>query len=973
MGFDDNTLPMAASEESGSLQAGQLFGRYLIVDQVGAGGVGEVYAAYDPSLDRRIALKVIRGAVDDDTSQGAAGLVREAKALASLSHPNVVTVHEVGQEDERVYVAMELVDGRDLERWIDENTARPWRVTLGVFLDAGRGLAAAHARGILHRDFKPANVLIGHDDWVRVSDFGLATLLSSDDKLTVSRSEDESSSSTGEASKTLEGGMVGTPYYMAPEQLDGNATVRSDIYAFCLALHDALYGVRAFEADSLLELATLKSTQPPSDPGNTRAVPTLVRSAIERGLQPDPGERWPSMDALLAELQQALSPPTRSAVPWLLGLGGIAAGAAFLVQSTPEPCTGAAEALEPTWNSARRAAVATGIAESTSPIAAETTTRLEPKLDAFANAWTQSHSRVCEATQRGEQSTVLLDQRMSCLQRQLLDFNAVLDVLEQADAQVVRRAIRVASTLPQPARCESQPAGSEAAEASPALEKARAQQAHIEALLAAGKYSDAQPLAEALLESSIALEAPRFQGEVLVTLGNSLSNNGRLDEAVNTLERAAFQGVGSNAPKVVLEAATVLTVVESEAGHPDAGLRWSRLAEATLESAGGRDSDRAVHHANRAAAFSRKEDHQAAEAAIRKALEYSDDVTEQQRVNLLQTLAGVLFYQSRFDEAITHQEQALEELKSTVGQGHPAVGLGLFNLGTFYISQGKFAQGEQLLADALEIQEHSLDPYHTDIADTLNSIGASLYQQSKFEAAAVPLERALEIKARELSADHPQVLDASTNVALLIAENGELDRGVTMLESVVRRIEESEDTPPSTRSSAFFNLARLWQKQGRLDEAQGLLEKVLRIDEERLGEDAPQLAPLVIGLGVLRKAQERPQEALALYERALEIQKGTLEPTHPANLAVLNNIAATHLVLDAPHNAKDVAGQLLEASKAREDYIGRAKYLLAQAHLALGERTEARRLGREALVLHRELPALADELTDIEAFVDRLD
>ncbi len=965
---------MAASEPSDSLLPGQLFGRYLVVDRVGAGGIGEVYAAYDPSLDRRIALKVMQGGADEETSsQGAAGLVREAKALASLSHPNVVTVHEVGQEEDRVYVAMELVDGRDLEQWIAENTERPWRVTLGVFMDAGRGLAAAHARGILHRDFKPANVLIGHDDWVRVSDFGLATLLSGDDRLTVSRAEDELSFASMDASRTLEGGMIGTPYYMAPEQIDGQATVRSDIYAFCLALHDAIYGERAFEAASLLELATLKSTNPPTDPDDTRGVPALVRSAVERGLRPDPDERWPSMDALLEQLQQALNPPRRSALPWVLGLGGIAAGAAILVQSTPEACTGAADALDPTWNPARRAAVIAGIADSNSPIAAETATRLEPKLDAFSDAWTRAHTRVCEATQRGEQSTALLDQRMTCLQRQLLDFNAALGVLEHADAQVVRRAIRVASTLPQPARCESQAADPESMEASPALEEARTQQAHIAALLAAGKYSDAQPLAEALLESATALEAPRFLGEALLTLGNTLYENGRLDAAVDALERAAFQGVASNAPKTVMGAATVLTVVESEAGHPDAGLRWSRLAEATLEAAGGRDTDRAVHHANRATAFSRKGDYATAEAAVRKALEFSDGITEQQRVTLLQTLAGVLFYQSRFDEAIDLQTQALEELESTLGPEHPAVGLALFNLGTFYISQGKFADGDRTLADALEIQEHSLGLHHTDVADTLNSLGASLYQQGKFAEAVVPLERALEIKKRELSPDHPQVLDANVNVALLIAENGELERGVEMLEDVVRRIEESEDTPGITQSSAFFNLGRLWQKQGRLDEAGVLLEKALRLDEERLGKDDPRLAMLLMGLGVLRKGQERPAEALAIYQRALEIQEGKLEPSHPAILAALNNIAATHLVLGQPQKAKETADRLLVASESREDYIGRANYLLAQAHLAAGERGQALRIGRKALAVHREVDELQPDLGEVEAFVAELE
>lgn len=965
---------MAASAASDSLLAGQLFGRYLIVDRVGAGGVGEVYSAYDPSLDRRIALKVMReGADDKASSQGAAGLVREAKALASLSHPNVVTVHEVGQEDDRVYVAMELVDGRDLEQWIAENVERPWRVTLDVFIDAGRGLAAAHDRGILHRDFKPANVLIGHDDWVRVSDFGLATLRRGDDRLAMSLAELDLPFSSAQASMTLQGGMVGTPYYMAPEQIDGNATVRSDIYAFCLALHDALYGKRAFQATSFLELATLKSASPPKDPEDARGVPAVVRSAIERGLRPSAEERWPSMDALLEELQQSLKPPARSALPWLLGLGGIAAGAVVLSQGGSPPCTGAADALQPTWNPTRRSAVRQGIEDSNSPIAAETASRLGPKLDAFSDAWTQAHTRVCEATQRGEQSTALLDQRMTCLQRQLLDFDAALGVLEHADAQVVRSAIRVATALPQPPSCESELADPNAPETSPAIEDARAERARITALLAAGKYASAEIRSAALLESAADLGAPRFLGQVLFTHGDALYENGRLDSAIETLERAAFQGVAFNAPSLVLRAATELTVVEGDAGHPDAGMRWSRLAAASIEATGSRPSDLAIHHANRSTTLTRRGDYPAAEAAIREALKFRDAVSEQQQTTLLQTLAGVLFYQARYDEAVDLQTQAFTQLQDALGPKHPTVALALYNLGTFHSAQGKFADGDAYLRQALEIQEHSLGPEHTDVADTLNSLGASQYQQGKISEALAAMKRAKEIKSTELSPDHPQVLDASINVAVMTLETGDLEQSAAILLDVLRRIEASEDTPAMTESSARFNLGRVRQRQNRLDEAKVLYERALEIDETRLGPDDPRLATLLMGLGIVHKLQGEPSEALALYLRALAIQEAKLEPNHPSILAAVNNIASTHLVLDDPKSAKDMAQRLLSVSEERDDYTARATFLLARAHLAAGEQAPALRRGQEALRLHRNLPELAEDLADVEAFLKGLD
>ncbi len=974
MGSADNTLPMAEVEGSDSLRPGQLFGRYLVVDRVGAGGVGEVYAAYDPSLDRRIALKVMRpGSDDEESSRGAAGLVREAKALASLSHPNVVTVHEVGQEDERVYVAMELVEGRDLEQWISENPERPWRSTLEVFISAGRGLAAAHARGILHRDFKPANVLIGHDDWVRVSDFGLATLLSGDDSLAEANSVEDPCFSSMDASRTLEGGMVGTPYYMAPEQIDGSATVRSDVYAFCLALHDALYGERAFEAASLLELAALKSTRASGDPDNARGVPPVVRSAIERGLRPNPQERWPSMDALLEPLSQALQPPTRSALPWVLGLGGIAAGAAILVQDTARPCTGAPDALEPTWNADRRSAVASGIVGSDSPIAAETSTRVVPKLDAFAEAWTQTHTRVCEATQRGEQSTALLDLRMTCLQRQLLELRATLDVLEHADTQVVRRAVRVTGALPQPAWCESEQADADAQEDTPALDSPRAELAHINALLAAGKYDEAQTRSAALLQSARELRAPRFLGQVLYAHGNALYESGKFEDAIDTLEQAAFQGVGSNAPRVVLRAANVLTVVESEAGHPDRGLRWSRLSAATIEAAGDRRDDRAVHHANRATAFAKQGEYAPAEKEARQALEFSDAASEQQRVALLQTLAGVLFHQARIEEATVLQAQAVDTLETTLGPEHPSVAMALYNLGTFHVSAGKFADGDEFLLRALAIQERSLGSEHTDLADTLNSLGASAYQQGKIPEALTSLKRALEIKSQELSPTHPQVLDAGVNVALLVSATGDLERSGAMLEGILARIESIEDPPASTKSSALVNLGVVRNKQNRLEEASVLYERAIELEEARGGNNDPQFAIMLMGLGVIRKKQERFDEALALYAKALDIQEAKLEPNHPGILATLTNVGLAQLAGGMATEAKTTAQRLLSVSKGREDYVGRATFLLAQAHLAAGERAKARSIGGEALTLHRKLPALAEDVADVEAFVNGLD
>jgi predicted Ser/Thr protein kinase len=238
------------------LAPGTTVGRYAIERLLGVGGLGVVYAASDPELGRQVALKLLKSGSEQER------LVREARALARVSHPNVVAVHDVGRWSERVFIAMELVHGRDLRAWLRERRRR-WREVVDVFLAAGRGLASAHAAGLVHRDFKPENVLISTEGRVAVSDFGLA------------RGYEE----TGDSA------VVGTPAYMAPEQAAGElADARSDQYAFCLSLHEALYGAR-----------------PPARP-DERGVPRTLGRIVRQGLATDPAARWPSMAALLAAL-----------------------------------------------------------------------------------------------------------------------------------------------------------------------------------------------------------------------------------------------------------------------------------------------------------------------------------------------------------------------------------------------------------------------------------------------------------------------------------------------------------------------------------------------------------------------------------------------------------------------------------------------------------------------------------------------
>src|SRR5215467_14031691 len=301
------TIP--AAQPATRLEDGAALGRYVVQRGLGGGGMGTVYAAFDPELNRKVALKLVRPEAGKlDTNEGRRRLLREAQAMAQLSHPNVIAVYDVGTFADQVFIAMEYVEGSTLTQWLAEQH-RPWREIVNMFVQTGRGLAAAHAAGILHRDFKPDNVLIDKDGRPRVLDFGLArALLGEPEK----RAPDEPASANAispsklaplELALTQPGRVMGTPAYMAPEQMMGQgADHRTDQYSFCVALYQGLYGELPFKGQSVDTPLREMSQGNAPEVASSVQVPSRLRRAVLRGLRPEPAERYPSMDALLDEL-----------------------------------------------------------------------------------------------------------------------------------------------------------------------------------------------------------------------------------------------------------------------------------------------------------------------------------------------------------------------------------------------------------------------------------------------------------------------------------------------------------------------------------------------------------------------------------------------------------------------------------------------------------------------------------------------
>ena len=508
----DVTLP--AVEDGGDREGGranhpeatftvpsQRLDRYTILERLGAGATGIVLAAYDPRLDRKIALKVLSGEAE-------AALV-EARALARLAHANVVSVHDAGVSDGHAYVAMEFVDGPTLAAWLDNDAAGPgrWKTVLPVLIGAGRGLAAAHAAGIVHRDFKPANVLVKDDAIGMVVDFGLAATVDVGSA---------SGSDTGSGTKAKTGRLrvVGTPAYMAPEVFDGAlADARADQFGFCVTAYEALYGRRPFAGKSaftIMHAVTRHELVTETDGGG---VPPRVRAAILKGLSRDPDERWPSMDALLDALVEAMHGRRRRAVALALGGGVLVAGGLVTGALLADPkadCDAAGDAVLDAWSPDVHLRVAAAFAAVDEPWGDATRHTVSATLDRYADGWADARVAACQDYERGLISDELLDRRGACLQRRLVALSALTELLQEADRALALASVDVARSLPAVEDCAhteallatSLPPPADANE----VERIRSELARAAAERIAGKRDVSQRRTEVAIEQARATE-----------------------------------------------------------------------------------------------------------------------------------------------------------------------------------------------------------------------------------------------------------------------------------------------------------------------------------------------------------------------------------------------------------------------------------------------------------------------------------
>jgi tetratricopeptide (TPR) repeat protein len=731
------------SERPQVLEPGTRVGPYVIGSTLGAGAMGVVYAAYDPRLDRQVAIKMVR-ADPGEQSKGAPRLLREAQALAQLSHPNVVPVFDVGELGDGVFLAMELVDGKDLRHWLDtapHDAPRSWREIIGLFVQAGRGLAAAHAAGIVHRDFKPDNVMLDSHGRARVTDFGLARGQGEEDE-SIGPIEPTASLS---ATLTRTGSVVGTPSYMSPEQHIGRPVdARADQYAFCVSLYEALYRERPFVGRDLQDLANQKWAESfYSDVAQQlrRGVPPGVHAAIVRGLKRRVELRFESMTALLDALEQASAPPVRSKLllPALAALTLVGGGVAIASLDRPR-CPEARDQLTGVWDDVRADRVAQAF-DAAKTAAADTWPQVRSRLDDYAVAWVEAHAQLC-ATAIDREAGPELDAGMLCLRQRLARLGEVAAVLEEGTKTAVHSADALVDSLEPPIECRDAIANAERPDVVRTRAGLRERLDAANVRQDAGQYGVSRQLAMEIAGEAEAAGLEDIVLEARLLIAISDARMGRHEDAEAGYTSVYWHASAAQLDGLAFDAASRLVfLLSSLVERPREGEQWRRHADALLERLGDGDTlRRAKLLENASSLYDDEGEGERAEALLRTALAIRlslQPATHASVATARNNLALRLVRRGALDEALAMHRLNYRNRVAHLGPMHPDVAQSLANEARVLIDMDRAKEALARLDEALPIVHATLGASHPT-ADALYVMRGAALLQLEEEAAARP-------------------------------------------------------------------------------------------------------------------------------------------------------------------------------------------------------------------------------------------
>ena len=932
-------------------------GRYALLRWLGAGAMGYVHAAYDETLDRKVAIKLIR---DDHAHSPLARerLLREAKAMARLSHPNVAHVYEAGEHAGRVYLVMEFVTGTTLRTWL---TAAPrnWRAIVDMFVRVGAGLAAAHHAGVTHRDFKPDNVLVTTAGEPKVLDFGLADLGSvrgtTADLSQIARFDREA------IDITCTGAMLGTPAYMSPEQHAGeHADELADQFAFCVALFEALHGRRPFLGSTLGELAAnIGAGQVAPLPAGT-GVPAWLHAIALRGLAVDRRARFASMDALLVALRDDPSLRRRRLAFGVAAIAALAAGTIAWSTRGHEVCTSAAAQLAGVWNADRRWAFATAMQGTGAAYASATVERTSARLDAYAATWIAGHEDACLATSvRAEQSTKVMDLRMACLQRAKLDLAATVTVLEHADADVVAHADDAVAGLPSIERCADVDALQ--ADVPPPLPSERDAVTRVEELIAtgvaqsdAGRYPQAVATLEGAAVAASGLAYVPVRGELQVALGIARDGDGDFVGAEAALRTGIAHATEAGDWRRTYRGTLALTKLLAELpGRAGEALAYADLAVALAQRVH-EPRDRTSAALSRAFALVRMGSYEPALAAFDELIPTLDGGTPEDETQLAavrHSLALALFKLGRFADAELEVRRALETLQLRLGAEHPRTLASLGLLANCLLGQGDPAGAEAHYRRAIELTAATQGTEHTRLPTLRGNLAVALRRQGKLADAEAEIRAAIAGSEAAFGADDERTGALRNNLALILLDQGAHAEAAAILRELVTLLSRKSPVDEQALAETRGNLGLAYVGQGRFDAAQNEYRVAADLMRRRLGSDHPSVLLARGNLGDLLLKQGRVAEAEVELRAAIEGGDIAYGADHELP-SLWRTVLAEAITASQPNEALSIAeaawAARLRQPTATAAMLGETAFVLAQALWRTGDRARARTLAETA-------------------------
>jgi tetratricopeptide (TPR) repeat protein/predicted Ser/Thr protein kinase len=947
----DVERPTARLADDGKpLDRGATVGRYVVLAKLGAGGMGIVYAAYDPELDRKVALKLLRTeGAGTGASEGRTRLLREAQALAKLSHPNVVAIHDVGTHGEQVFLAMEFVEGTTLGEWAKEER-RSWREKLRAIVDAGHGVAAAHAAGLLHRDLKPENIMVGKDGRVRVMDLGLARAVEGPERVPSESPESKPSQNALAASVTRAGAVVGTPAYMAPEQHLGLETdERTDQFSLSLTAWEVLFGERPFTGVTLAALAFAVTEGKIRPAPKGAGVPAWLERVLKRGLAADREQRWPNVDALLVELGRG---HTRARTQRMLAgvavMGLVAAGFAGWrrvdEQQRIAACEEEGASMKEVWNDDGRSRFA-AIADAAGATWAPTTvTKAAARIDDYVAAWSTAREEAClAATVSGTLSPALYDAAVACLDERRIELDELVTSLLSGRSEALMRAATAVARLPLVAGCRDpawltrRPAAPGAANEKTEVGRALAS---ASALVETAGYDEA---ARRLADAKAALgqtESVELVVRHRIVTALLAERRGDFGAARAELEEAFYEAGSAGLDDLSFDAAVALTsVVGDRLAEAATGRSWAKLAGMLATRLQLPDGPRlAGLHNNLGNLEHRAGDFRAAAAEHRRTLEIREPILGAEHPDVaasLLNLGNALHAAGDVDEALASYRRSAELLETAVGAEHPAVATALDNLGVMLEIKGALDEAAVVQTRGLAIRERALGPDHVDVAFSLSNLANVRRARGELAEALEAQRRALGILERKLGPDHPNVASVRANLGNVYVDLARPAEALALYDAARPAFEAAFGSEHQVMASLMGLRGTALLDLGRAREARGEFERAIVLQERAIGADHPDAAALWVGLG-------------------------------RAELALGNTVAAL-----APAQRGHA---LREKNGGKAAELGDSRFLLAQAMWAVpASRDEARRIAEEALTSYRGAgPPAERRREEVEAWLRRV-